>query len=51
MSKSQGNISAAMAVAGAMIDEFRFRKEDRSAALERVLQMAARLLYFNASRG
>jgi hypothetical protein len=51
MSKSQGNISAAMAVAGAMIDEFRFRKEDRSAALERVLQMAARLLHFNASRG
>lgn len=50
-SQSQGNISAAMATTGMVRNAFKSRRFETSGALERVLQLASRLLFWNAANG
>jgi hypothetical protein len=51
MSMAQGNIEAAMASIDQSTRDFRLRGTSAQAAREATLQFAAKLLYFNASRG
>lgn len=50
-SAAQGNISAAMDSIDNSSYELKFHGEEGAAAHEGLLQFAARLLYFNATRG
>lgn len=50
-SVSQGNIAAAMSTVDMISQEFRSQEQASSAAHERVLQYASRLLYLHASKG
>jgi hypothetical protein len=51
ISASQGNISAAMAKIDDLSHDLKFRRDEGTALHEGLLQFAARLLYFNATRG
>ena len=51
MSSSQGNISAAMGATVDLEKEFITRGYAKSAGHQRLIQFAAKLMYFNASHG